>query len=148
MAKKETTPDKPVNTGTEKPAENKPAKQAGCTEAAVGRIRQYLDERAKTDPLFAEVYRKPGKSIEGCMGFICDKVRQSRKTMLTDDEVFGMAVHYYDEDNIPDSKMPSGVKIMCTAPDSHEAKPRRKSPAKQSAKHVTTQPSAQLSLFD
>lgn len=148
MAKKETTPDKPNNAEVTKPDEKKPIKQVGCTEAAVGRIRQYLDERAKTDPLFAEVYRKPGKSIEGCMGFICDQVRRSRKTMLTDDEVFGMAVHYYDEDNIPDSKMPSGVKIMCTAPDSHEAKPRRKSPAKQSAKQAIVQPSPQLSLFD
>ena len=148
MAKKETTPDKPDNAEATKPAENKPAKQAGCTAAAVNRIRQYLDERAKTDPLFAGVYSKLGKSIEGCMGFICDQVRRSRKTMLTDDEVFGMAVHYYDEDNIPDSKMPSGVKIMCTAPDSQEAKPRRKSPVKQSAKHVTAQSSAQLSLVD
>lgn len=148
MAKKETTPDITNNAESTKPADKKPVKQAGCTEAAIDRIRQYLDERAKTDPQFAGVYRKPGKSIEGCMGFICDKVRQSRKTMLTDDEVFGMAVHYYDEDNIPDSKMPSGVKIMCSTPEAQERRPRRKSPAKQSVKPVTAQPSAQLSLFD
>ncbi len=148
MAKKTTAPAKADNAEAAKGANNNTGRQAGCTEAAIDRIRQYLDERAKTDPQFAEVYRKPGKSIEGCMGFICDKVRQSRKTMLTDDEVYGMAVHYYDEDNIPASKMPSGVKIMCTAPESTAAKPRRKASAKPSGKHAPAQPSAQLSLFD
>lgn len=148
MAKKKATPDKTNNTEATKPAETKPVKQAGCTEAAVDRIRQYLDDRANTDPLFAEAYHKPGKSIEGCMGFICNQVRQSRKTMLTDDEVFGMAVHYYDEDNIKDVEMPSGVKIVCSTPESPTTKPRRKSPSKQSSGRITAHQSAQLSLFD
>lgn len=148
MAKKKATSDKTNDTEVAKTADKKPGKQVGCTEAAIDRIRHYLDERAKTDPLFAEAYSKPGKSIEECMGFICDQVRKSRKTMLTDEEVFGMAVHYYDEDNVKGTKMPSNIKIMCSTSESPTAKQRRKSHSKQSSGRITAHQSAQLSLFD
>lgn len=33
-------------------------------------IKGYLDKRAEEDPLFAESYKKPGKSIKECCDYI------------------------------------------------------------------------------
>lgn len=64
-------------------------------------IKSYLDKRAATDRLFAERYAKEGKSIDECMQYIMGEARKRGTAVcLTDDEVFGLAVHYYDEDNI------------------------------------------------
>lgn len=64
------------------------------------RIKAYLDQRAADDPQFAERYAKEGKSIEQCCEYICGEVSASGFSGFDDDEIFGMAVHYYDEDNL------------------------------------------------
>lgn len=63
-------------------------------------IKAYLDQRASEDDEFAKKYANPEKSIEKCCSFICDEVQKSKRRGFTDDEVYGMAVHYYDEANI------------------------------------------------
>lgn len=63
-------------------------------------IKAYLDERAKTDALFAETYAKPGKNIDDCVTFILNQVKASGCNGFADDEIYSLAVHYYDEDNI------------------------------------------------
>ena len=64
-------------------------------------IKRYLDNRAKTDPQFAASYAKPKKSIDECFAYILNEARQKGTSVcMTDEEVFGLAVHYYDEDNI------------------------------------------------
>lgn len=63
-------------------------------------IKAYLDERAKTDALFAETYAKPGKNIDDCVTFILNQVKKSGCNGFADDEIYSLAVHYYDEDNI------------------------------------------------
>ena len=70
-------------------------------------IKAYLDKRASTDKLFAESYKKENKSIDECCNYIIgevQKIANQGRAALTDDEVFGMAVHYYDEDNIKAEK--------------------------------------------
>lgn len=67
-------------------------------------IKAYLDNRAKTDQLFAKTYAKEGKSIEECCEYIIQEVHKSKRQGFADDEIFGMAIHYYDEDNIVVSK--------------------------------------------
>lgn len=69
-------------------------------------IQTYLENRAKTDSLFAETYKKENKSIEECCKYIMQQAQKmynksvnggiaiDRKT------VYGWAVHYYDEDDI------------------------------------------------
>ena len=64
------------------------------------RIKDYLDRRAFTDPEFAEKYANPKKSVKECCDFICGEVSKSKQNGWDDDEIFGMAVHYYDEENI------------------------------------------------
>ena len=69
-------------------------------------IQSYLEERAKRDPLFATSYAKPNKKIDECYGYIISqaKKRGGSVVCMSDDEVFGLAVHYYDEDDIKVSK--------------------------------------------
>ena len=64
-------------------------------------IKSYLDERAKADELFAKAYNKENKSIDECCSYILGEAKKRGNAVaIFDAEVFGMAVHYYDEDNI------------------------------------------------
>ncbi len=63
-------------------------------------IKNYLDKRAKEDPMFTVTYANPLKNIDDCITYILNTVRSSGKNGFTDDEVYSMAVHYYDEDDI------------------------------------------------
>jgi len=67
-------------------------------------IREYLEQRAKEDELFAVSYAKENKSVDECCNFILQQVQKSGCNGFSDDEIFGMAVHYYDEDSIKDLK--------------------------------------------
>ncbi len=68
-------------------------------------IQSYLEERAKNDPLFASVYAKANKNIDECFDYILSEAKKRGNTVcMSDDEVFGLAVHYYDEDDIKVSK--------------------------------------------
>lgn len=63
-------------------------------------IQAYLEERAMEDKLFAVAYRKEGKNIDDCVTYILNEVQRSGCNGFTDGEVYSMAVHYYDEDDI------------------------------------------------
>lgn len=69
--------------------------------AAKQAIKAYLDNRAASDPQFAIAYAKKNKSIDRCFDYIMGEAsKRGSAVCMTDDEVFGLAVHYYDEDNI------------------------------------------------
>lgn len=63
-------------------------------------ILTYLEKRAETDYLFAESFANPNKNIDDCCTYILNEVQKSGCNGFHDDEIFGMAVHYYDEENI------------------------------------------------
>lgn len=63
-------------------------------------IKDYLDKRAAEDPQFAEKYANEKKSISGCCDYIYGEVSATQQSGFADEEIFGMAVHYYDEENI------------------------------------------------
>lgn len=63
-------------------------------------IKAYLDNRAANDELFAATYAKEGKNIDDCITYILNQVKASGATGFADNEIYGMAVHYYDEDKI------------------------------------------------
>lgn len=77
-------------------------------------IQAYLEERAKVDDLFAKSYAKPNKNIDECITYILNEVQRSGCNGFDDDEIYGMAVHYYDEDNLDASK-----KISCKVVVNH-----------------------------
>lgn len=75
-------------------------------------INAHLEKFAAGDPLFAETFKKPNKNIKDCCTYIMNTVKASGKNGFADDEVFGMAVHYYDEDDIKPGNPISGKVIV------------------------------------
>jgi 3-oxoacyl-ACP reductase-like protein len=63
-------------------------------------IKAYLDKRSADDEAFATKYADKGKSVEGCVDYIIDAVHKSGCNGFSDDEIYGMAVHYYDEKDV------------------------------------------------
>lgn len=63
-------------------------------------IKQYLDARAETDELFKEKYLNEKKNIDDCITYILNTVKKSGCCGFDDDEIFGIAIHYYDEEKI------------------------------------------------
>lgn len=79
-------------------------------------IKAYLDDRAKNDKLFAQNYAKKNKNIDECFDYIIGEVRKKgTQVYMTDAEVFGLAVHYYDEDDIKINKLPKETKVSASA---------------------------------
>nr|DAS70989.1 MAG TPA: PcfK-like protein [Caudoviricetes sp.] len=77
-------------------------------------IKNYLDKRAEEDLLFAESYKKPGKSIKECCDYIAGQARKLREgsvAVVDDATVYGWAVHYYDEDDIKVDKQPDRTQV-------------------------------------
>ena len=70
------------------------------TEHFTRTITEYLNQRASTDPLFAPNLMKPNKNIEDCVTYILNEVKKSGCNGFDDDEIYSMAVHFFDEDNI------------------------------------------------
>lgn len=67
-------------------------------------IKQFLDNLASEDPAFSQTYHKPNKNVAECCKYIIQEVEKNRKgaraVACTDEEIFGLAIHYYDEDDI------------------------------------------------
>ena len=63
-------------------------------------IKAYLDQRAETDVLFAFQYSKSDKNIDDCITYILNEVQKSGCNGFADEEIYNMAVHFYDEDTI------------------------------------------------
>lgn len=63
-------------------------------------IQTYLENRASTDELFAVQYADPKKNIDDCTTYILNQVRASGCNGFADEEIYAMALHYYDEPDI------------------------------------------------
>ncbi len=70
------------------------------TMAFADTIRHYLEKRAEKDVLFAVKFANPSKSVEDCVTYIINEVKKSGCNGFTDDEIFGKAVHYFEENEI------------------------------------------------
>lgn len=136
------------------------------TEQFKKTIKAYLEDRAKTDALFATTYAKPNKNIDDCITFILNQVKNSGCNGFADDEIYSLAVHYYDEDKINVGKpMNCNVvvnhQVVLTEEEKAEAKQQaitryqedeirkmreRRSKPKPTAASQSTEP--QPSLFD
>lgn len=74
-------------------------------------IQTYLEQRAEGDTLFAPRYHNPRKSIDDCITYILNEVRRSGCNGFADDEIYSMALHYYDEEDIDVGK-PINCKVV------------------------------------
>lgn len=114
-------------------------------------IKAYLDAKAKQDPLFAKTYAKQNKSIQECCRYIIGEAKKnmfstggSRVAALPDAEVYNLAVHYYDEDDIKvESDAKAKVVHSAEPEESQETQPEAKERNRKGKKIA----SVELSLF-
>lgn len=95
-----------------KPSEKDPQK-----DSAKDVVKGYLDKRANEDPLFAVSYANPKKNIDECFSYILGEARKRGNSVcMTDEEVFGLAVHYYDEKDIKINSVRGSVSVSGGTP--------------------------------
>lgn len=104
---------------------------AKSTENFKKTIEKYLTERAQKDSLFAASFSKPSKNIDDCITYIINTVEESGCSAFSDEEVYSMAVHYYDEDGIKvgskrDCTIVTNQKVDLTPEEIAEAKSEAK----------------------
>jgi len=80
-------------------------------------IQQHLKGVAELNEIFAEKLNNPKKNIEDCLTYILNQVKNSGLNGMEDSEVYGMAMHYYDEEDLK-----VGAKINATVIVNHEVK--------------------------
>ena len=116
------------------------------------------------DELFAAKYDNPDKNIDDCVTYILNYVQRSGCNGFTDGEIFGQAVHYYDENEIEVGKplqcqIAVNHVVELTAEEKAEARQRairqyqdeelRKMQNRQRARAAKPQkPQVEPSLFD
>lgn len=113
-------------------------------------IQGHLNLIASKDSLFAESLKKANKNIKECVNYIYDTVRKSGRIGFNDDEIFNMAIHYYDEDDIKDIK-PMKCQVVVNHTDFEGKKvpvPQKEKPLKEVKPKVKeSKPIDQLSMF-
>ena len=106
------------------------------TETFKKTIQQYLEKRAEEDSLFAETLKKENKSIDECVNYILSEVQKSGCNGFADEEIFGMAMHYYDEDDVK----PGSAKLMKVVVNHHvELTEEEKAIAKEKAMELAVE---------
>ena len=63
-------------------------------------IAQYLYKRVEQEPQMAVKLANPLKTMEQCCQFIINEVKKSGCCGFTDDEIYNLAIHYWDEEEI------------------------------------------------
>lgn len=83
-------------------------------------IKTYLDGVAEKDELFAKSYNNPKKNIKECCTYLMNEAKKAAKNgsiACKDEEIYGLAMHYYDEEDIEVGDTSVDVKVVHT-PDS------------------------------
>lgn len=99
-------------------------------------ILDYISKEANTDPLFKEKFENPKKNIEDCCTYILNQVKKSGQNGFADAEIYGMAIHYYQEENVE-----IGGKINANVVVNHHVeKPSVKAESISSSQKQSTKP--------
>lgn len=84
-------------------------------------IKEHLEKKAGSDAVFAEKFiercKADQKAIEGCCAYItaeAKKKAQNGCAVIADDEVFGWAIHFFDENLSAPTTAPA-AKVTATA---------------------------------
>lgn len=91
-------------------------------------IEAYLTKLAETDELFAKTYAKKNKSLKGCCKYIMGEAQKAAKggkcVALSDEQVYNLAVHYYDEDDIEAPDNVAGEVVVAAPKAEQTSKPK------------------------
>lgn len=82
------------------------------TKAFQDTIAQYLMTRAEKDPLVAVKLANPSKTMEQCCAYIIGEVKKSGCCGFTDDEIYGWAMHFWDEPEIEVSNTATNCQVV------------------------------------
>jgi len=63
-------------------------------------IENYLNETAQSDSVFAQSFSKATKNLESCFNYIFGEVKKMGCCAFDNQEIFDMAVRYYEDDSI------------------------------------------------
>lgn len=67
-------------------------------------IENYLNQFAAKNLAFAKKLANPEKNIEGCLQYILSEVQKAKRTGFADEEIYGFALHYYEEEEVEINK--------------------------------------------
>lgn len=79
-------------------------------------IKAYLDGVAEKDEAFRAKYeaklKADDKSITNCCNYICGWARDQKREGYTDEEIYGQALHYYDEADVKVTGSQGACKVV------------------------------------
>ena len=134
-------------------------KEIKSSNAVLDVVRNYMEERCASDPILAIKYANPAKSLEKALNFVAHEVLKSGLTIMDSDSVFGLILHYYDEnlEDVPNVNCKIAVAKELTETERAEAKEqameqykeeqlrelrRQNQPKATTPKHIATAPKA------
>lgn len=128
---------------------------ANNTNAALDKVRTYLENKAQAEAEFKAVYSKPTKSLEDCWKYIVSEAKKqavNNCACIADEDVFNWAVHYYQEDDV---KAPTTTPMVKVTTSEQKTEPKKTIPLnptqtsqKKPSKTANNDKPIQLSLFD
>lgn len=112
-------------------------------------VLQYLESNASD--VLAEKINNGSKTLEGCWKFIESQAKKKAKgqscVCCTDQEVFGWAVHYFEEDSIKEGeKIKAPAETVKATPTGMKPEPKKEK--KEPKKEEAVQLEGQITLFD
>ena len=102
---------------------------------------------------------KPAKTIKGCAAYIIGEARKIAKAncaVISDEEVYGMAVHYFEEDSIPECyELPQTTQARVEVPEKAKTPAKEQNAPQAKSGHPAATPKqdkkripGQLDIFD
>ncbi len=85
------------------------------SEAFKQTIEQYVISVADSNPMFAAKACNPQKNLDDCITYILNQVQHSEINGFTDEEIYSMAIHYYEEEDLD-----VGKPIQCQVVVNHQ----------------------------
>lgn len=107
-------------------------------------IRTYLEEFGRHQPAFAAKYRSSPKTIRQCCDYIINEARKNfmlrsgKCAAISDEETYGLAVHFFEEDSIKPVTNPTPAKVV--TPQTAPSKPVSPSQPSMAAPKPTPKP--------
>lgn len=100
-------------------------------------IKKHLDGMAEKDKAFRAAYENPKKNLEDCFTYILNQARSHGNAVcMSDEEVFGMAVHYYVEADIEVGEKPRANVAVKDREKAVELTDEEKGELKEKAKEI------------
>lgn len=116
-------------------------------------LKVYLEQMAAQDTMFAERYSDPNKSIEECAKYVVGEVKKRLKSgsnmvCVPDAEIYGMAVHYYQEKDLKVDGKSEPVKVATPTTTTAATPKKRGKKAKAAKTEQVPEVAFEVPLFD